>query len=77
MSSVRLVSRTVYHNGCAPLDCVDHYATRRDARRMLARLLRQVRHDVDVVFIRAGDEAYYLTNTVGPCVFERTVRVLA
>jgi hypothetical protein len=70
-----LVSHTIYHNGCAPLTRGVKFATRGQARRALADVLRQVRRDLSVVLIKDGPEAYYLTNASGTCIFERSLRI--
>lgn len=52
-----------------------------EARRRLAEILRRVRSDIEVVVVRDRTlrfrvvHSYFLTNTVGPMRFERTISI--
>jgi hypothetical protein len=70
-----LLSHTIYAQS-APLIRSAPYRSHQAARSALASILRQVRSDLSIVVIKEGHEAYLFTNTLGPMVFERTLRII-
>lgn len=71
----KLISTTVYFNGCDPIHRVQKFPSLTQARIALADILRQARHDLNVVILRDERAAYTFTNAQGPRVFERTLRI--